>query len=75
MAAADVGIAGKSVSDQNRIGSIGIENAGSFVTDVDIFKLSAAIQRQRSFQLVVTGNCDKDPVFVQFSFDFITSKV
>ena len=75
MAAANVSIAGKGMSYQNRIGSIGIERTGSFIADIDIFKLPAAIQRQRSFQLVIAGNCDKDPVFVQFSFDFITSNV
>lgn len=70
-----MGIAGKGMSYQYRVGSIGIECSGGFVTDIDIFEFPAAIQRKRSFQFVIPGNRDKDIGFVQISFDFITSKV
>lgn len=73
--AANVGIAGKGVRNQNCIGSISVESSSRFIADVDIFEFPAAIQRQRAFQLVILRSREKNRIVVQLSFDFITSKV
>ena len=73
VAAADMGITGKRMSHQNRVGSIGIEGSGGFIADIDIFEFSAAIKGERRLQFVIFRDCNKDPGVVQVSFDFITS--
>ena len=75
VAAADVSVSGQGMRYQHRVGTVGIERTGGFVADVDIFEFSAAIQRKRRLQFVIPGRCNKDPVGIQFSFDFITSSL
>ena len=70
-----MGIAGKGVSDQDRVGTVSVERSGGLIADIDIFQLTAAIQRQRRFQAVIPGLDDKYILYFLLSFDFITSKV
>ena len=68
-----MGIAGEGMGDQYRIGTVGIERSGGFVTDVDIFQNSAAIQRERDGKTEILRNGDKFSPRGFGSVDFNTS--